>query len=283
MILVTGAAGKTGRAVITALRAQTADSVRAFVPNEAAAQVARRVGAAEVVIGDMLDAEMVDMAAHGAAAIYHICPNMHPAEVRMGELMIASARKAGAQRFVYHSVLHPHIEQMPHHWHKLKVEERLFEADLPFTILQPAPYMQNLLAHWKTITERGEYTNPYPPATPLSLVDLTDVAEVAAMVLTDPSHNWATYELVGTEALTQTNVAETLSEQLDRPVEAKQVPLDTWRQNAEAGGSLSAYAIEALVAMFEYYATYGLSGNPAVLAWLLGRSPTSLAEFARRA
>jgi hypothetical protein len=35
-------------------------------------------------------------------------------------------------RLVYHSVLHPQTEQMPHHWHKLRVEEMLLESRLPW-------------------------------------------------------------------------------------------------------------------------------------------------------
>jgi hypothetical protein len=35
--------------------------------------------------------------------------------------------------------------------------------------------------------------------------------------------------------------------------------------------------------MFDYYARHGLAGNPNVLTWLLGRAPTTLVEFARRA
>ncbi len=63
----------------------------------------------------------------------------------IGKLVIDEARKAGVKHFVYHSVLHPQTEKMNHHWQKMHVEEMIFESGLPFTILQPAPYMQNLL------------------------------------------------------------------------------------------------------------------------------------------
>ena len=58
-----------------------------------------------------------------------------------------AARRAGIRHLVYHSVLHPQVEAMPHHWQKMRVEEQLFAAGLPYTILQPAAYMQNVLAH----------------------------------------------------------------------------------------------------------------------------------------
>ena len=61
---------------------------------------------------------------------------------------IRAAQSAGVERFVYHSVLHPQVEIMAHHWQKMRVEEQLFESGLSFTILQPAAYMQNVLAGW---------------------------------------------------------------------------------------------------------------------------------------
>jgi NAD(P)H dehydrogenase (quinone) len=86
---------------------------------------------------------------------------MSPDEVVIGTLVIGEAKRAGVEHFVYHSVLHPQTERMTHHWQKLRVEEMLFESGLPFTILQPAPYMQNLLAVWKSIVEEGELRVPY--------------------------------------------------------------------------------------------------------------------------
>jgi NAD(P)H dehydrogenase (quinone) len=282
MILVTGAAGKTGRAVISALTRRDGDSVRALVLNEAGARAASETGASEVVLCDMLDAPLVQQATKGIQAIYHICPNMHPEEVQIGKIIIASAKNEGIQHFVYHSVLHPQIEQMPHHWNKLRVEELLFESSLPFTILQPSPYMQNMLGSWPAITEKGVYATPYPLQTKLSLVDLEDVGEVAAKTLMEAGHDGAIYELVGTAPMTQTRVAEILSQQLSRPVLARELPLETWRLHARSSGLLTEYAIETLVKMFCYYAKYGLGGNPSVLAFLLGRPPTSLSAFVAR-
>jgi NAD(P)H dehydrogenase (quinone) len=215
-------------------------------------------------------------------AVYHICPNMHPDEVQIGQNILTAARLAGVRHFVYLSVLHPQTKKMPHHWKKLKVEELLFESALPFTILQPTAYMQNILAHRQSITEQGVFPVPYPVGSRISFVDLHDVGEVATMVLTDPSHQGATYELVGTEPLTQTIVASILSQRLKRPVAAQEIPLDDWRAGAESTGTLSPYALETLSQMFRYYAKFGLEGNPRILSHLLGRPPTSLSDFVVR-
>lgn len=170
---------------------------------------------------------------------------------------------------------------MPHHWNKLRVEEALFESGLAFTILQPTAYMQNVLAGWEAIVERGVFTVPYPVETRLSLVDLEDVAEAAAIVLTEPGHAGATYELVGTQAMTQVEVAEALSQNLGHAVRAEAKSIETWEQGARASG-MGDYPIETLIKMFRYYERFGLTGNPHALGWLLRRPPTTFEAFVAR-
>lgn len=280
MIVITGAAGKTGRALVRALAAREA-SVRAWVRCEAQAQALRALGAADVVTGDVRDHTAAAAALAGARALYHICPNVHPDELPIGRDLIAAARAAGLEHFVFHSVLHPQTEAMPHHWQKLRVEEALFESGLNFTVLQPAPYMQNTLAYWEAARATGLFRVPYSVSTCLSLVDLDDVADAAARVLTEPGHAGATYEVVGTPGLSQTTVAQEIGAALGRAVRAEAEPVEAWEQRACAAG-MDAYALATLLAMFRYYAQYGLCGSPNSLTWLLGRPPTTYAQFATR-
>ena len=280
MILVTGAAGKTGLAVLAALK-QRGVKARAFVKEDDQISTVRQAGAAEVVVGDLLDADVWRLATTAVSAIYHIGPNLHPQEVRIGQLMIAAARSIGNCRVVFHSVLHPHIREMPHHWSKMKVENILLNSGLTYTIVQPTAYMQNLLAYLPRIQEEGILSVPYPAETELSLVDLHDLAEVAATLLTEPGHNYATYELVGTEPLSQTAVADTFSQVLQRPVEVHSIPLETWKTQSQAKGT-SVETLETALSMFAYYAESGLSGNSQVLRFLLGREATTLTTFLQR-
>lgn len=277
MILVTGAAGKTGRAVIRELAAVGAP-VRALVHHPDQARVVEDAGAGHTIVGDMRHGAALAEAMAGVRAVYHICPNVNPAEVAIGRSMMAAASAAGAERFIYHSVLHPQTQAMPHHWHKMRVEELLFESGLDFTILQPAPYMQNVLAGWRGIVEEGTYAVPYPVETRLSMVDLGDVARAARAVLTEPGHAAAIYELSGPEPLTQVRVAEVLSRRLGRPVRATEIAVDSWIDSARAAG-MGAYQVDTLAAMFRYYARYGLCGNPRVLAQVIGRPPVTFATF----
>jgi uncharacterized protein YbjT (DUF2867 family) len=277
VILITGAGGKTGRAVLRALIAK-GEMVRALLHRPEHVQSVQGLGAQEVVVADMRDRDAMEHAARGIRAIYHICSNMNPDEIAIGQAVIGAARSAGVEHLVYHSVLHAQTETMPHHWNKLRVEEKLFESGLAWTILQPAAYMQNVLAYWEKIVERSIYPVPYSVGARLSMVDLDDVAKAAAIVLTEPGHIGATYELAGPEALSQVEVAEILSRRLGRPVRAQVVPLDEWERRARSLG-MSDYAVETLLKMFRYYDRFGLRGNPNVLTWLLDRPARTFAAF----
>ncbi|MCJ7734025.1 MAG: NmrA family NAD(P)-binding protein, partial [Anaerolineales bacterium] len=159
MILVTGAAGKTGLAVIRAA-AEKGAVVRGFIHHESYRESVLDAGAVEVILGDLLNEDDLKQAFQGVRVVYHIPPNMHPREVELGEITINSAQHEGVEHFVYHSVLHPQIEAMPHHWLKLRVEERLIGSGLNFTILQPTAYMQNITSQLKNIQKSGIFQVP---------------------------------------------------------------------------------------------------------------------------
>jgi len=280
MILVTGAAGKTGEAVVKALAARGA-GVRAFVRNPDHTGALLALGATEVSFGSFEDARALAQAAAGAQAIYHICPNVSRDELAYAQAVAAAARTHGVTRFVYHSVLHPQIEAMPHHWQKMRVEEMLLASGFDLTVLQPTAYMQNILGVWRGVVADGVFRVPYPVEPRLCLVDLDDVAEAAAIVLTQEGHSGATYELVGTKSLDQSEVASAIGVALGRSVRAEAEPLAAWEARARAGG-MGEHERTALVAMFRYYADHGLVGNSNTLRWLLGRAPNNLAAFLGR-
>ncbi len=281
MILVTGAAGKTGQAVTQALVSAGA-SVRALVHKEEHQDSVESAGVSEIYLGDLLNLNDLQEIMEGVEAVYHICPNVHPGEVDIGAGVIQTAKEAGVKHFVYHSVLHPQIETMPHHWLKLRVEELLIESGLHFTILQPTAYMQNITSLIPKLLEGGVYRVPYPIETGICLVDLEDLAQAAAIVLTEPGHTGAIYELVGTEQITQIQVAAVLSEVLGKDIQAQRIPYKTWETQALKNG-LGSYQRYTLLKMFQNYKEFGFSGNSLVLGWLLGHQPTTLESCLRRA
>jgi NAD(P)H dehydrogenase (quinone) len=277
MILVTGAAGKTGKAVVQALASKGAE-VRALVRRAEQASALTALGAAEISVGDFEDSHALALAASGAQAIYHICPNVSRHELSYAHAVASAAQTHNVKRFVFHSVLHPQIEAMPHHWQKMQVEEMLMAADFDLTVLQPTAYMQNILGAWPAIVGEAVFRIPYPAETRLSLVDLNDVGEAAATVLTQDDHVGATYELTGTPPLSQSEVAAAIGAALGKNIRVEVETVEAWQARALAAG-MDEYERATLAAMFGYYARYGLAGNSKTLGWLLGHTPNSLAQF----
>ena len=275
MILVTGAAGKTGLAVLAALRERDAAS-RALVRREEQVPSAEAAGAKEAVVGNLEFEPDLIAAMRGVDALYFIPPNLHPKEDEIGKAGIVAALKSGVDRFVYHSVLFPQIESMPHHWRKLRVEEALIQSSLDFTILQPANYMQNLFAYWDTIKNEGVWRLPYAPEARSTPVDLAEVAEVAAKVLTEPGYRGAIYPLAGPEVLSAIEMAAHIGRALDRAVRAERQPLVEWEAAAKG---LDAERRDTLVRMFAYYDAHDFIGNVNVLRDLLGRQPRRFGDW----
>lgn len=279
MILITGAAGKTGKTITQALSKQGFD-VRAVVRREDQISEMEKVGAKEVIVSDLLDETKLDEAFFGSTAIYHICPNMHPQEVEIGQLMIQLAQKNHLKQFVYHSVLHPQVEAMPHHWNKMRVEDHLFRIQMPFTILQPAAYMQNVLGYLDKMLKMGEYRIPYSTSSKSSMIDLNDLAEVVVKVFSEEGHGNAIYELSSSEALSALDVATVVAGVTGKLILAGTLDRTEWEKNARKSG-LSEYAVSTLIKMFAYYEENDFIGNPNQLTWLLGREPTTFEQFFR--
>lgn len=278
MILITGASGKTGQAIVRIL-ASRGVRCRALVRRTEQVAILQAIGASEVQIGDLTMPNSLKQTLRGIDTIYHICPNMHPLEASIGKQMIDCAQANGVARFVYHSVLHPQTEEMPHHWNKLQVESLLFKSGLDYTILQPAAYMQNVLAYRKAMVEEGVYRIPYAAHTRISLIDLEEVAEVAANLLLDSTHTGAIYELAGPDAPSQTEIAQIAASIFKQDVRVSVLDRTQWKEQAQQNG-LSAYAVETLLKMFEYYEHFGFLGNPKVAEMLLGRKLKSFKEWA---
>ena len=281
MILVTGAAGKTGRRVIRRL-ADTGTEVRAMVHAPEQVEPLLALGAREAVAGDLQEVADISRAMDGVRAVYHICPNVHPREVEIGDLAIGAAIAAGVDRFVFHSVLYPDVEAMPHHWLKFQVEQKLRECGLAFTILQPCAYMQNVLAQIRGMKESGKLEVPYDVGVKFSIVDLGDVAAAAATVLLEPGHEGSTYELCGSEPISHRRMARAFESALGRSVEAVAVDPADWGRKARSSG-LADSAVDSLMRMFRWYDRNGFTGSSTDLESLLSRPSTSFAEFVQGA
>lgn len=279
-ILVTGASGKTGQRVVAAI-AQRGGKVRAFVRRREAGAALLQAGAAEVAVGDLMNAESLRAAMTGAGQVLHICPPMHPQEDVIARTMIGLAGELSVGRFVLYSVLHPLLADVPHHDRKLQGERALVDSGLSYTILQPGRYMQHVAAIWPAVLATGVHSMPFSTVARFSLTDLSDLAEAAARIMTEPGHEAATYQLAGPDALSQEDCAAILGRVLGRPIRAVAKPVADFRRDAAAAG-MPPERIETMTRMNAHYDAHGLVGNPNVLRWILGREPTRFAEYVAR-
>jgi uncharacterized protein YbjT (DUF2867 family) len=282
MILITGANGKTGRAIIKALLSKGAQ-VRAFVHTTKQAQEIKSLGEMEVVAGDMMNQKDVNEALTGVSAVYHICSAVNPHEVQIGETIINAARLAKVEHFVYHSVLHSVLQDMPHHQKKLMVEELLVNSGIPYTIIQPAVFMQNILESWKLLSGKGIFQQKFftTSETRMCMIDLEDLAEAVAIILTSPGHTGATYELCGPENLSLSDMIAAMEHHFGCEIKVETPQDEMFAAQLKKLG-VGDYQVNTLIKMFQHYNEHGFIGNPNVLTWILGRKPNDFSSFVLR-
>lgn len=282
-VLVTSAHGNQGRWLVPKLVARGI-TVRALDLAPAAEAPLKAAGAAEVVIGDTADPHVLAVACAGVDAVYHIGPNAHPRETALGQAVIDAARAAKARHFIYSSVLHPEITALAQHTAKRDVEEYLAESGLDFTILQPAHYMQTL--QYRPAIATGTFPLTWSLDRRQVLIDVADITEVAAKVIAEgAAHFGATYQLCGTDCVTAHDIATTISHVARIPVTAKEVtPAEVIVKvfpGAERDPSFPD-KVKLFTDVSRWYSAHDFTGNANVLTMLLGRPPTTFADFLRR-
>ena len=178
----------------------------------------------------------------------------------------------------YHSVAWPYAPAMPHHLGKAVSEDLVRRSGLDWTILEPCAYAQNLLPG--LAGETPAVRVPYALDTPFGLVDLDDVGEATAAVLTERGHTGATYELGGPSLVTVRGVARTAAEVLGREVPAERLDPEVWVRGP--GSEVPERERAWLLAMFASYDRYGLPAASASLRAVLGREPRGVEAVLRR-
>jgi uncharacterized protein YbjT (DUF2867 family) len=277
LLLLTGANGRTGRAILAAMKEQGVP-VRAFIRSKAQGDELTALGARDIAVGDMQDQASIAAAMEGVTKVLHIGPPMHPEEVAITENFIRAAQTAGADHFIYYSVMHPLRRDVRHHRLKLDAEEMLVGSGLPYTIVQPSRYMQHLAPIWPRVVEEAIHAMPFSVEQKFSVVDLDDLATACATVASSSDHFYATYELAGPEALSQTDMAAIISDVLGSRITAEAVPLEKVAAKARAAGA-NEDRVEQMLAMNRHYDTHGFCGNPNILEYLLGRPATRFRSY----
>ena len=155
MLLLTGATGTTG-GELARLLIESGTSFRALVRNPSRAAVLSQSGV-ELVQGDLSDSGSLERAFAGMSRVFVLTP-AHEHQAKWKSNAISAARRAGADHVVQVSA----VGAAPDAPTKLgkdhaAAEKELVESGMPYTILRPHSFMQNLLAQAGAIAARGEF------------------------------------------------------------------------------------------------------------------------------
>ena len=274
-VLVTGATGNTGRALVDALTRRGAP-VRAMV--RSGADRGKLPAGVPAVVADFDDPESIAAALTGAERAYLVTPSSEQAEDQQRRFADQAA-KAGLGHLVVLSQLGADegspVRFLRYH---AAVEQHVRDLGLPYTFLRPNLFFQGLLTVAGSIAAEGRLYAPIGDAK-VSAVDVRDIAAVAAVALTEPGHEGATYTLTGPASITHAQMAAALTAALGRGVTFVDVPPE-----AVAGrlrGILPPWQVEGLLEDYAHYRRGEAAAVSPAVAEVTGRPPRDIQQFAR--
>jgi len=274
-ILVTGATGQVGSAVIAALQAFDGIVVRAAVRDVTRAPARWLESSGVEPVGfDFLDRASQDAALADCDSLFLLRPPQLTGD--FGEL-IARARQHGVGHIVFLSVQGAERNRfIPHH----RIEQRLASGGVPYTLLRPAYFMQNFTSTLHDeLVRRHRIFLPAGKAR-FTLVDVDDIARVAAQVLTQPGtqHHGQAYTLTSQTPLGFQQMADQLTAGLGLPIRyVSPGPWQFYRTLRRDGRAPGLILVMLLLHMLPR-----LTGTPPVthtVTDLTGRAPIEFAQF----
>ena len=237
-VLVTGATGQQGGAVVRALIAR-GHRVKA-ISRRPDSEGAKRLTAAgvEVVAGDLDDAASVATAAEGVDTMF-LMGNSYEAgtdaETRQGIAVANAAKAAGVGHLIYSSVADADKKTgIPHFDSKYLVEKHIAGLGIPYTISAPVAFMENTVAPWAIDGLRqGVYAAALPPTRVLQQITIDDIgAFVSALAERREQVFGKRFDIAGDELSGEQQV-KILSEVLGRPIRFQELPIAAIRQQSE--------------------------------------------------
>jgi uncharacterized protein YbjT (DUF2867 family) len=275
MILITGASGTVGRAVLEEMR-KSGKAFRAMYRGE---QDARKApGGLTVVMADFADKGSLGRALEGVETLFLVCSPI-PQLVELETNVIDASREKGVKHIVLHSALGAgdYAKSFPS-WHRV-VEDKLKASGLAYTILRPNGFMQNIVIfNAPSIRAQGAFYAAMGTAK-TSLIDVRDVGAAAANVLNQPrAHEQKIHELNGPEAVSNDEIAARISRIAGRTVKYVDIP-EAAQRKAMLEAGMPEWQVNALLELQEYYISGKCAGPADTLANLLGRAPRRLDPF----
>ena len=223
-ILVTGATGNVGSSLLEHLIAAEVE-VRALTHVESKVPSLRDRGV-EAVVGDFSRPETLAPAFEEVDRVFLLTPPSQE-QTTFGVNFLDVAKESGNDLRVVRLSVFKASHEAPSRLPKqhAEVEDALTSSGLSYTILRPNHFMQNSMAAAQTVASEGKIYQPFGEGR-LGMIDVRDVGEVAAKVLTEEGHEGHTYTLTGPASISYHDVAAALSEVLNKEVYYIDVPPD---------------------------------------------------------
>ncbi|MER5497615.1 MULTISPECIES: NAD(P)H-binding protein [unclassified Streptomyces] len=214
MILVTGATGNIGSALLKGLHACGAGPLRGLTRDAARASFPEGVEAKE---GDFADMASLKSALDGVRSLFLVSRMGSDADI------LDAARRAGVEHVVLVSSItaqtHPHLGPAREN---MAVEQLLKDSGMAWTVLRPTQFASNAMWWAASIREHQTVRVPYAD-TGLPTIHPADIAAVAQVALTEPGHQGRTYELTGPERVTARQQVEAIAAALGREVPCAEI------------------------------------------------------------
>jgi len=272
-ILVTGASGNLGRAVVKALAAK---GCRVKAASRRPEKVAAREGV-EAVALDFEAPGTFDRALAGVDGVFLAAPPMDPAAPAKLTPLIEKAKAAGVGHIVFTSAFGvDQNEQAP-----LRVVERiLMDSDIPYTILRPNFFMENFSAGFIAPMIKhsaGIFLAAGDGKT--SFISTVDIARAAATAFAD-RHYGKEYNLTGPQALDHTQVARIIGEAIGTEVVYHDLPEEAMLQGARDNG-MPEPAVQYLGILYAVVRAGYMATVTDDVENVTGRKSVPFAEFVR--
>jgi len=284
VILVTGATGLNGAELVRKLSARGV-AVRALVRNASGTNAAKatelsRLAGVDVAEGDMARPDTLVPALSGidrAMLISSSNPTMREDQ----SAFIDAAAGAGVRHVVKLSGIIPDVNS-PFRFARMhgEIERHLEASGMAFTHLRAGEFMHAYFRQVPSIVNRGALALPMADAR-IASIDIGDIADVAADVLTGSGHEGKTYPITGPDALTMTEVAAALSAATGKPIRYVDVPPEDARA-AQIAAGMPAYLADGLAELFAERRKGKEETVSSVIPTVFKRRPMSFADFARR-
>ncbi|MCI0712109.1 MAG: NmrA/HSCARG family protein [Chloroflexi bacterium] len=227
-VLVLGATGRQGGATARHLLAK-GWIVRALVrdPGNPAITDLQQAGA-QIVRGDFDDWASLDAAMQGVYGVFSVQASVD--EVRQGKSIADAAKAASIQHFIFTSVQSAEdFARTGGDSNKWEIEQYVQSLGLPYTILRPCLFMDDLFSPRYGGPE-GTFAIAFAPDVPIGLIASDDIGAFAALAFEYPEEYLGkTIEIAG-DVLTPLEIAATISQFTGREFPYIQIPIETLRQ-----------------------------------------------------